>query len=124
MKYHPEDYADAFIEAVSKNKEHAGKMIESLLSLVRKNGDTGNIKKIYRFIAARGARSEGGHEISVESARELPKELTHKIMENFSERDFVENSVRPELAAGVRILIDGERELDFTLARKLKKLFS
>ena len=121
MKYAPEDYAEAFFEVISKNKNE--KVVEPLLSLVRKNGDWGSVKKIYRIIADKLARHGGGRTVKVEFARKLPEGLMSKIIESFSEKDFVESSVKPELAAGARVLINAESELDFTLLRKLKKLF-
>lgn len=124
MKYPAEAYAAAFFEAVKENKKDEGKIIPKFLQTVRKNGDWGSVNKIFKMIAKKMAGAVGGRSVSVECARKPGKDTVEKLMKSFSEKDYVEFHIVPELVAGTRILINGERELDTTLLNKMNKLFS
>lgn len=125
MKYSSELYAKAFMEVVSKaSKEKQGKMVSRFLNIVRKNGDYPLIKKIFNQIQEALIRAKGGRMVILESARQISPELMEKLKNRFSVRDRVEQVIRPDLAAGLRVLVDGEKEIDFTLKRKLRKLFN
>lgn len=125
MKYSPELYAKAFFEAARAVPEKKqGEIISRFLQVIRKNGDWPLIKKIFRQVCSLVIRARGGRMIVLEFARDLSKELVNKLQNSFSKQDYVEKAIRPELIAGVRILIDYEKELDLTVQRKLRNLFT
>ena len=124
MKYSPEIYAKAVTEALEETP--AGKKDETIqrfLLILEKNGDLKRVDKIINSISKHLTKKAGGKHIEIEIARELPEKLTKEISKNFSKHDRIEISINPTLVAGSRITIDGERELDNSLARKLHKLF-
>ncbi|MDO8523080.1 MAG: F0F1 ATP synthase subunit delta [bacterium] len=123
MKYPIEAYAEAFCEAALERKGKEEELIKKFLVAVNKNGDWGEIKKIFKLIARKMAVRRGGRFVSVEFGRAPTKKVTLMLEESFSKKDHVEFKVRPELIAGARILINGEQELDSTLIKKINKLF-
>ena len=123
MKYPPEAYAEAFAEALEEKSAPDSQLIKRFLSTIDKNGDWPSVKKIFNLIVKKIVKRSGGRSMSAEFAREMPKAQLENFLNKFSKKDFVEVAVKPELVGGVRILIDGEEELDLTMARKLKILF-
>ncbi len=124
MKYPVEAYARAFSEAIKEQKSKDEALIKNFLRAVKKNGDWGKINKIFDSIAGKTAVMRGGRFISVEFGRAPEMKTADKLRYSFSKEDYVEFKVRPELVAGVRILINGEKELDSTLIKKINKLFT
>lgn len=125
MKYSPRLYARAFVETVAAAPgEKQGRLLVRFLQVIKKNGDWPLRKKIFRQTRKLMIKKAGGRIITLEFAREVSKEPVEKLQNSFSAKDYIETTVRPELLAGVRILIDEDRELDFTLKKKLRKLFN
>ena len=93
-----------------------------LVKLLKKTGDIKHFNKIVEAIHKKLVNEKGGKWINIETAREsaLKKE---KIKHNFSEKDYIDFKINPELVAGMRVTVDGEEELDNTLNQKLKNLF-
>ncbi|MBI2024303.1 F0F1 ATP synthase subunit delta [Candidatus Giovannonibacteria bacterium] len=125
MKYSPESYAKAFLDALSRmDKKDEGKLIKKFISVLAKNGDLGNFEKISIAIKKIITKRGNGKFIDLELARPMNKKLMDATLKNFSDKDHVEIKYRPDLLAGCRILMDGERELDYSFKRRLKNLFS
>ena len=61
----------------------------------------------------------GNKKIVLEMARQNKVILKSVIKKN----DVVEEKINPELIAGIKIIIDNERQLDFSLKNKLDKIF-
>lgn len=122
MKYPAESYAKAFSEALEEHPSKKDHIIKSFLGAVYRNGDWPAIEKILNLITQKITRGAGGRVVSAEFARPLSDKLILEFKKEFSVKDHVEISLRPELVAGVRVLIDGEKELDMTLAKKINKL--
>ena len=124
MKYSPELYAKAFLEVLNQTggKEER-KIIKRFLAIVGKNGDLGRMEAILLEMEKILVRESGGKFVEVELARDEGG-LLEKIRKSFSRKDHLVTRIRPELLAGTRILIDHEREFDFSFSGRLKKLFS
>jgi F0F1-type ATP synthase delta subunit len=124
MKYSAEIYAKAYVEAVEKSeRKREAELSKNFLALVEKNGDLGSLGKIMREIEKMTVKKNGGRFVEIELARD-DKKLANKIRQTFGSTDRVEVREKPELIAGARVLIDGDKEVDFSFARKLKNLFS
>ena len=123
MKYKPDIYAKALVDALSENKEAEARVLKSFLRAVKKNGDWVGISKILRAVEANLVKSRGGRMVLVESARELPGNVVGKFLGKFQKEDKVEFARNEALIAGTRITIDGSKELDFSFRRKLNKLW-
>ena len=119
MRYSVNNYVDAFTQAV-KISPHG--VVGGLVKLLKKTGDIKHSKKIIEAVHKKLVNEKGGKWVNIEVARDsaLEKEtLKHK----FSEKDHLNFNINPELVAGVRITVDGEKELNNSLQNKLNKLF-
>jgi|SRR3989344_3555991 len=117
MKYAPDTYARAFWETLSAQ---AGKPEpKQFVEVVAKNGDFSRIDRIVAAIEKHAVHAQGGRMVELEFARSSAVSQKFK----FSAKDRVHTSINSSLVAGVRVTIDGERELDLSLQRKLQKLF-
>ncbi len=125
MRYSPELYAKAFLEtvAVASGKKQP-EMLFRFVEVIRKNGDSPLIKKIFRQVQEAIIKKQGAKIITLEFAREIPKALVAKLRNYFSKKDHIKQVIREDLVAGVRVLVDNEKELDLTMRKKLKKLFN
>ena len=112
MKYAPSIYARAFWESKPDSRK--------FLKAVGKNGDFARIDHIVAALENYTTKKNGGRVIHLEVARD--QKLIEKF--KFTAKDRVRVSINPSLVAGIKISIDGERELDMSLTRKLNKLFS
>ena len=124
MRRKPEFYARAFLETA----EHAPEskleaLVKIFLEIIRKNGDWSGLNKIFKVVQSMTVKKAGGHIVKIETARHVPNELSENLKKCFQEHDLLELAINPDLVAGVKILIDEEKELDFSLKRKLQKLF-
>jgi len=118
-------YAEALIGAVDKIPGSAQNMtLKRFLGVVRKNGDWSGLRKILVATRMMLARKAGGRVVNLEFARGVSDGTISKFSKAFSHKDHVEVEINPRLVAGMRITIDGEKELDNSLQRKLTKLFT
>ena len=123
MKYKPEIYAKAFLEAQKASPGKQEEMSKRFLETVRKNGDFRSAGKILKVLGALLTGEHGGRVRSVESALDLQDGTREKFSERFQKDDLVEFSINPTLIAGARVTVNNSRELDFSFKRKLNKLF-
>ena len=125
MKYSPKNYAVALNQALEgKPETKKGAILKNFLAVLKKNGDQRLARKILEIFKGLVVRQKGGHHVLVELARENPDSSTQSILKKFGEKDWVETSINPSLVAGIRVTLDGEQELDNSLAKKLHKLFN
>lgn len=120
--YPPLFYARAFRKALAEKKGNEEEYALNLAHLFRKQGAFRYPSHIMRAIYKEIIRHHGGRWIVVETARILAVDLQKKIRHIFSAQDYIEERIRPDLIAGVRIIADGEQEYNGSLKRKLDKL--
>lgn len=119
MKYSPDQYARAFIEVFKEvPKDERLGVLKRFIKLVAKNGDLARSSKIIEAVENILIKKNGGRLIEIDVARSV-RIAMQKL---FSSKDKVVLHINSELIAGMRITIDGERELDNTLKRKLEKI--
>jgi len=124
MKYPVTAYAKALGEAITATEGRRNEeIIKNFLALVRKNGDEARLPKILHETEQFLREKDGTKQFVVESARPLEKraEALFKGMEKPG--DSFEEKIDPELIAGVKITVNGERQFDGSLKGKLDKLF-
>ena len=117
-KITPKQYAEAFLEAATEAKISGDRAIENLIALIHKNGDWRKRKEILEACADMSRKRGGEQLVTILSARPLEKTQREQIEKTFQKSDF-EEQVDPELIAGVKIVIDRERQFDGTLKHKL-----
>lgn len=124
MKYTPELYAEALISsweyAPEKNRKT---LLAQFLRMLKKHGAASQIQKILEIVATTLTRKNGGNVVRLEFARE-PSDKTLRTVAGFlSKKDFVKSAMNTTIGAGVRITINEEQELDYSLEHKLKQMF-
>ena len=124
MKYRPIFYARALKEALAgKSDSQATASLKKLVALVHKNGDGFYLNKIALEFEKVEIKARGGKVVTLEFARPALEDVIKQFSNEFDARDLIKTKLNPQLVAGVRININGEREMDNTIVRKLNKLF-
>jgi F0F1-type ATP synthase delta subunit len=125
MKYRPEMYAQAFLGALEDApKKDARALLSRFVSTVSRHGDSVRFPQIVKELERELVRRAGGRMIRVTSARKLSSAWKSRFQKYFTSQDHVELAEDPQLVAGITIEVDGEYEMDASLRRKLKLLFS
>lgn len=122
MKYKSKIYAKALIDIVTDKKVDQSKIIGRFFKLLEKNGDMKKVKEIVALAEKLFFKKTGKKKIVLETARDIKiKNLLNNI---FGLNNFIVEKINPEIVAGVKIIVDGEQQLDFSLQSKLDKIFS
>lgn len=117
MKIKSKDYARALAEVILTGG-NAKKISDGFLAILK---DYGAIKKAQEIIGLAEEmllEKSGNKKVVIESAR---KTMAGKSF--IKKGDMLEEIINSNLVAGVRIIINGERQLDFSLKRKLDNIF-
>lgn len=124
MKYTLATYAKAFTAAArAKAPTDKTKLVHNFLSLLKRTGDIRYGDDIVRAVEAAWVRKEGGRDIRLETAQPMNERLRKAVHTKFTNKDLIQETINPALIAGIRIVINGERELDGSMRRKVQKLF-
>lgn len=120
MKYSHKTYAKALIKALDYNK-NTEEVVLNFLKLLQKNNDFNQFKKIINFFEDLLYQKENKKKIIVEMIEEH-KDLINKLKKFFPESNIIYKK-NVNLIAGLRILINNEKELDFSLKNRLNQIF-
>lgn len=124
MKYSPQTYAEALESVLATTPAgEEDQVLKDFAAVIKKHGDQGSGEHIAHAFEALSVRKDGGRMVILETARVLPDLELDKLKKSFGPKDRLTIKQNPELVAGVRIIIDSERELDMTMAGKLEKMF-
>ncbi|MBI3273672.1 MAG: F0F1 ATP synthase subunit delta [Candidatus Colwellbacteria bacterium] len=125
MKYSPKTYAAALMGALKNVPENSQSLLlRRFLEIITKNGDWAGIRKILSAVSEFSVRESGGRMVKLEFARAVPADFISKLSSVFRAEDYIEVAINTQLVAGVRLTIDGEKEFDGSLQKKLNRLFS
>ncbi len=124
MKYTPRIYAKALTESFigAPSSAHES-IIKFFIDAVRRRGDARRMPEIIEAVREIERKKNGGKFIEVTFARHHKKQTLDAFRTLFTKHDDVVFRTEPELTAGVRITVDGEREFDNSASRRIKKLF-
>ncbi len=115
-------YARAFRKALQEQKASEDELVKNFSVLLLLQGSLRRREEILHKVSQEIVHHHGGRWITVETARLLPENLRDKIRHAFSNADYMEQRIRPELIAGARIVVDGSQEFDGSLKRKLDSM--
>lgn len=125
MKYSPLNYAKAFAALAEEAKTEAAQtaLVKNLIAVLEKNRDVVRAPKIVAA-AEHILRTTSGHDLyEIESARPLDASVK-RIAAMFGDKNTtVRTTVNPDLVAGIRIMKNGEEQLDATLHSRLNTIF-
>ena len=104
---------------MAEGKISQKELISRFLKLLEKNGDFKKAKEIISLAESLYLKKLKRRKIILETARKI-KNLKESFTEN---GDVVEEKINTDLVAGLKITINGERQLDFSLSKKLNDIF-
>lgn len=119
-------YAKALSEVILDKKaagpEQQRRTVNNFLALLAKNGDLGKAKEILKIAQDITLKKQGKRKIILETARKLTAGQK-KLLDNFLKAgDIVEEKVNPELIAGIKIIINEEKQFDNSMLSKLNNI--
>ncbi len=122
MKYPVKIYSKSLAQAlVGKKDKEQEKILSNFVFLVKKNRDGSKLKKILEDAQSLYLKKIGRDKIVFEFARSKDNYL--KILKSIVEEgDVAEEKINPELIAGVKIIVNGEKQFDYSLANKIKNI--
>lgn len=118
MKYKPKIYAQTIAELIIEKKSE--KIHKNFLKILLKNGDFKKAKEIMILAEKILLRKTKKRKIVLELARERSIKNLHLF---YQESDLVKKMVNPELLAGIKVTMNEEWQLDYSLKGKLDQLF-
>lgn len=126
MKYAPRFYARAFLAALENahTQKEREACIQQLCTALQSYGDMPHAKEVVDVVERMLVEKAGGRMAEIESARPLTSKAKKTVAKLFHLKDVVRERVNPGLIAGIRVTLDGEREFDGSLKRKLDRLFN
>lgn len=130
MKYKPKIYAEALVDLILKrpasDKSSAGeeKIVDNFLKLLQKNGDMGKAGQIVSLAKKIFIKKTGRRQLTIESARKIKANQKALIESILHKGDVVAEKINKDLLAGIKIIIDGERQFDTSMQKKLENIFN
>ena len=115
-KYSPKIYAKALVQLLPDENATA-----IFLDFLAKNGDMKKAGQIISLAEDLWYKKTAARKISVETARHIE---ANPLKDFLREGDKVTKKINPQLIAGIKITVNGEKQLDFSLQKKLKELFT
>jgi len=104
-----------------KEKDNA-KMVAGFLELIKKNKDEKKLKEILKLAEKIYFKKTGNKKIVLESARPQNFKNSELINSLVKKGDVVLEKINKELLAGVKIVVNEERQLDMSLLKKLQEI--
>jgi F0F1-type ATP synthase delta subunit len=116
-------YAKALAEVILAGKTSEKKITDNFLKLLEKTGQQKKAKEILLLAEDIILKKQGKKKVILESARKI-SESQKKLFKGFiKEGDKVEEKINPELIAGVKIIVNNEKQIDYSLNKKLQEIF-
>lgn len=122
MKYSPSTYAQALSQVMIRARK-GNRIAENFFAMLKKNGDERHLAKILKETERLMHRHDGTHQVTIESARVLSQSQKKGMKSWTGAGDHAVEKINPALIAGVRIIVDDERQFDGSLKGKLDKMF-
>lgn len=117
-------YAKALAEVLDEKKISEEKIIKNFLALLKKENLEKKAKEILNLAEDIILKKQGKKKVVLESARRLTPENRALLKSFVKEGDVVKEKVNHNLIAGVKIILNNEKQLDMSLKNKLEKIFN
>lgn len=125
MKYAIRQYAQALLGALEdKSGRERDEIMKRFLFIVRKNKDWPKLDRILQEAERQLLRKQGIRKVEVESTTPLSRGLRKEIEKILGKKLVLEEKIKPEILAGIKILIDGELLIDASAKRRLDLLLT
>ena len=120
MKYSAKAYAKALVELMAQKNNK--KYLAGFLDFLQNNGDMKKASQIILLAESLFYKKTGKRKVILETARKI--ERKNLLKDFFQEGDMVEEKINPELIAGIKLIVNNEKQLDFSLQKKLNEVFN
>lgn len=124
MKYKVKDYAKALAEVLLAKDIDEKKLAAGFIKLLEKQGDLGKAEEILEKAEIFLAKNLGKKSIIFETARKLTDHQKKSFSKFVEKGDIVKEKISPDLIAGIKIVVDGDRQIDYSMKNKINKIFS
>jgi F0F1-type ATP synthase delta subunit len=122
MKYKPKTYAQALVSAILEKRVEEKKIAYNFLVLLQKNQDMKKANEILVLAEKILLQKTGNKKITFQTARKLQSKDAVKLF--VKKGDMIQEKINSELIAGIKIIVNDETQLDFSLKNKLEKIFT
>jgi F0F1-type ATP synthase delta subunit len=124
MKYEPHHFARAFADMYhGMDDKDRKQLLKRFITVLAHHGMLRHSHEIIKAIHEQLVVRAGGRLIRIEFARPPSDDLLHVAARFLSKKDLVETAANPALHAGMRVTINGTKELDMSLGRILNDMF-
>lgn len=127
MKRKIKEYAIALGKVILEDKrgeKEIKKIADNFIRLLIRDRQLKNIRKILDLTEDLILRQKGNKKVLIETARELNPSLKRNLLKSLlKDGDLLREKINCQLGAGVRVTIDGKKQLDLSLDRKIRELF-
>lgn len=109
--------------ATALGGEESDKIINNFVKLLVEQGYEKKAGEILNLAENMLLAKQGKKKITFETARKTTASQK-KMLEGIAEDgDIIKEKINPELVAGVKIVVDGNKQLDCSMLRKLQNIF-
>jgi F0F1-type ATP synthase delta subunit len=116
-------YAKALAEVILEGKISEKKITDNFLALLHKEKLEKKAKEILNLAEEIILKKQGNKKVVLESARKIT-ESQKKLFKSFiKDGDKVEEKINKDLIAGLKIIVNGEKQIDYSLNKKLQEIF-
>ena len=116
-------YATALAEILAEKKFDEKKVTSNFVKLLVSAGLEKKSKEILELAEEILLTKRGNKKIVIESARKITAGQ-RKVLDGIALKgDMVKEKINPELVAGVRITVNGNKQFDGSMKRKLERIF-
>jgi len=119
-------YAKALAEVIAKgpvSAQEASAWQINFVKILVKAGLEKRANEILDLSESMILKNKGNKKIIFEAARRLTRDNKALLKQFVKEGDIVKEKINRELIAGVKVIVDGERQLDYSMQDKLQSIF-
>lgn len=116
-------YAKALAEVLMKKGVDEEKAVANFVKLLVKEGQEKKAKEILNLAEDFLLEKQGKNKITFEIARRITAENRALLKKIAKEGDVVKEKINHELIAGVKIIINGNKQFDASMQSKLQNIF-
>ncbi len=119
------NYAEAFLKTLQKPGINSDEVLKRLIATIKRRNDWPRRNEILSAVEAEWRAARGRSLLTIESARTLTSAQRESLIKRWSNEKFdMREKINPALIAGVKLIVNGEHQLDGSLDRKLRDMFN
>jgi len=113
----------ALAQAILDKKADEKKIAKNFMLLLIKSGYLGKAKSIVDLAEEIILKNKGNKKITIETARKLTAENRTLLKKFIKDEDMVKEKINSDLIAGVKIVVNNEKQFDNSMQKKLREIF-